>query len=65
MTLSWELSTTPVNVTGFKPSAHVEIDSTGCDAGKLAGLEAILYGSADSEARLPMPDEIAELLKAA
>ena len=65
MTVSWELSTTPVNVTGFKPSAHVEIDSTACDAEKLAELEAILYGSEEGEARLPMPDEIAALLKAA
>ena len=65
MTLSWELSTTPVNVTGFKPSAHVEIDSTGCDASKLAALETILYGSENSEPRLPMPDEIADILNAA
>lgn len=63
ITLSWELTTTPVNVTGFKPTAHLEIDSTKADADKLAALEAILYGDDDAEARLPLPDEIAELMK--
>ena len=65
MTLSWELTTTPVSVTGFKPTAHVEIDSTKIDASKLAALEAILYGSDSEEARLPLPDEIVELVGAA
>ena len=65
MTLSWELTTTPVSVTGFKPTAHVEIDSTKIDASKLAALEAILYGSDSEEARLPLPDEIVELVVAA
>ena len=62
MTLSWELTTTPVAVTGFKPTAHLEIDSTKVDADKLAELEAILYGSEDEEPRLPLPDEIATLI---
>lgn len=61
ITFSWEVSTTPVEVTGHKPTATVTIDSTKVDAGKLAALEAILYGSEDTEARLPLPDEIAEL----
>ena len=63
-TMSWEVSTTPVNVTGKKPTAVVEIDSTQVDAEKLAALEDILYGSESSEARLPYPDEIASLLTA-
>lgn len=62
ITFSWELTTTPVNVEGFKPTAIVTIDSTKVDAEKLAALEAILYGGADSEARLPLPDEIATLM---
>ena len=45
ITFSWEVSTTPVNVTGFKPTASLTIDSTECDPTKLAQLEAILYGS--------------------
>lgn len=65
MTLSWELSTTPVNVTGAKPTACLTIDSTKCDATKLKALEDILYGTEDEEARLPLPDEIATLMKAA
>lgn len=64
ITMSWEFSTTPVTVTGFKPTAHLEIDSTKVDPTKLAALEAILYGSDDVEARLPLPDEIATLMGA-
>ena len=58
ITFSWEFDTTPVEVTGFKPTALVVIDSTTADATKLAALEDILYGDASNEARLPMPDEI-------
>lgn len=65
ITFSWELTTTPVNVTGFKPTANLVIDSTKCDADKLAELEEILYGSDNTEARLPLPDEIVELMAAA
>lgn len=62
ITFSWELTTTPVNVTGYKPTALVTIDSTKADPAKLAALEAILFGSEDTEARLPLPDEIKELM---
>lgn len=62
ITFSWELTTTPVNVTGFKPTAHLEINSLKVDAEKLAALEAILYGTESEEARLPLPDEIVELV---
>lgn len=65
ITFSWEVSTTPVNVTGHKPTASITIDSTKADKAKLAALEAILYGSDDAEARLPLPDEIATLMTAA
>lgn len=61
-TLSWEVSTTPVNVTGYKPTASIEIKSTDADPTKLAALEDILFGSDDSEARLPLPDEVIELM---
>lgn len=63
ITFSWEVSTTPVNVTGFKPTSYLAIDSRKADKAKLEALEAILYGSEASEARLPLPDEIAELMK--
>ena len=62
ITFSWEISTTPVNVTGHKPTASLVIDSTKVDAGKLAKLEAVLYGSSEADARLPLPDEIVSIL---
>lgn len=67
-TMSWELSTTPVSVTGGKPTASITIDSTKADPEKLAALELILYGKdgspdGGSNPRLPLPDEIAELMK--
>lgn len=68
ITMSWELSTTPVTVTGFKPTAHLEIDSTKVKAEELAAFEDILYGKDGAEQtgpRLPLPDEIAGLFTAA
>lgn len=65
ITFSWEFSTTPVNVTGFKPTASITIDSTKVDPQKLAALEAILYGGDEAEARLPLPDEVAQIITAA
>lgn len=62
MTLSWEISTTPVEVEGFKPTACVTIDSTKCDKTKLQALEAILYGSDENEARLPLPAELITIM---
>lgn len=61
-TMSWEFSTTPVSVSGFEPTSHIEIDSTKVDAEKLTALETILYGSEAEEARLPLPDEVATLI---
>lgn len=61
-TMSWEFTTTPVDITGLEPSSHIEIDSTTVDATKLAALEDILYGSESAEARLPLPDEVAEII---
>lgn len=62
ITFSWEFSTQPVPVTDHKPTACLTIDSTKVDAAKLAALEAVLYGSDNAEARLPLPDEVATLL---
>lgn len=63
VSFSWELSTTPVDVPGYKPTAHLAIDSTRTDATKMKALEDILYGSETAEPRLPMPEEIMELFK--
>ena len=62
ITFSWEITTTPVEVKGFEPTAHLEIDYTKVDKEKLAAFEAILYGSESEEPRLPLPDEVATLL---
>ena len=63
ITFSWEVTTTPVNVTGGKPTASITIDSTKADPTKLAALEAVLFGAEESEARLPLHDEIAGMMK--
>ena len=67
MTFSWDITTTPVAVTGFKPTAHVELDSTKIDKTKLEKIEAKLYGTDEpsGEPTLLMPDEIIGMLKAA
>ena len=68
ITFSWEVTTTPVNVTGAKPTASITIDSTKADPTKLAALEDILYGKdgePGNEPRLPLPDEIKTLMTAA
>ena len=65
ITFSWEVSTTPVSVDGFKPTASITIDSTKADPTKLKALEDILYGAAETEARLPLPNEVATLMKKA
>lgn len=63
ITFSWEMTTTPVNVTGFKPTACVTIDSRTADPDALKALEDMLYGTEDAEPKLPMPDDIAEIFK--
>ena len=62
ITFSWEFSTTPVNVTGFKPTANIVIDSTKATPEKLAALEKILYGDTEVEPRLPLPNEVAQVM---
>lgn len=62
ITFSWEVTTTPVEVTGFKPTACITVDSTKVDAEKLAALEAVLYGTESEEAKLPLPDEVLTII---
>ena len=66
MTMSWEINTTPVAVTGYKPTSCLTIDSTKVKPENLAALEKILYGSDEGESvqpRMPLPDEVIEILK--
>jgi hypothetical protein len=62
ITFSWELTTTPVNVTGHKATASLTIDSTKLDAAKLKKIEDKLYGTESEEATLPTPDEILAMI---
>lgn len=58
---SWDVTTVPVSVPGYKPTALLTIDSTKVDATALATLSDILFGSASSSARLPLPEEVLTL----
>ena len=64
ITFSWELTTSPIEVAGFKPTASLVIDSTKIAAASLASIEALLFGTQSVEASLPTPDEILALLPA-
>lgn len=62
ITFSWDLTTTPAPVTGFKPTASLVIDSTKVFPADLAELETILYGTAPAtEGYLPLPDAVIAL----
>ena len=63
--ISWDYETVPVAVDGYKPVAHLEIDSTKVDPTKLAQLEAKLYGSETEDPKLPMPAEVITMLTTA
>lgn len=62
ITFSWELNTTPVSVSGHKPTASLIIDSTKVDAKKMQALEDILYGTERESARMPLPDEVVTIV---
>ena len=62
ITFSWELSTVPVPVDGFKPTASLVIDASKVDEGKMALLENALFGDAENEATLLLPNQIMELI---
>ena len=64
ITFSWEITTTPINVTGQKPTATLIIDSTKADPTKLAALELILFGDTAVDPELPTPDAIAAIFAA-
>ena len=64
MTLSWEIKTTPIKVTGHKPTACLTIDSTKVAEGVMKKIEDKLYGTESGEATLPTPDEILALVTA-
>ena len=57
-TLSWNLTTKPPSITGYKPTAHLVIDTRTTSAEVLAEIEALLYGTEEDDATLPTPDEV-------
>jgi hypothetical protein len=61
ISFSWDVTTTPVPVTGYKPTSLIVVDSTVVDPTDLASLEALLYGAAAVEAALPTPDAVIAL----
>lgn len=63
ITFSWELSTVPVPVDGFSPTASLVIDASKVDEGKMQQLEDALFGAESNEAKLLLPNEIMEMLK--
>lgn len=62
ISFSWSISTTPVEVVGYKPTATLSIDSTKVKPAKLAALEAFLYGAGSVNPKLPLPAKVVELL---
>lgn len=66
ITFSWEITTIPIKIPGYRPCAHIEIDSTKVDARKLADFEDLLYGIstdatneiAGSQSYLPLPEDV-------
>lgn len=65
MNLSWECDTLPVTVTGHKPTAHLEIDCEELTEAQLQAVEDALYGTAEADAYLPLPDALLALIQAA
>ena len=63
ITFSWEVTTTPVPVEGFRPTATVVFDSTKLAAEKMAAVENALYGTASAEANLPSIEALLALVQ--
>lgn len=64
-TLSWTVNTVPVSMPGFKPTAHVKLDSTKLTSAQMDAVEKVLYGDGSKDARLPLPAELDEILQGA
>lgn len=62
ISFSWDITTTPVEVPGFKPTAKLDVDSTKVNADDLAVLETILYGDDNNDPRLPLPAEVMNII---
>ena len=67
LTFSWDFTTTPAPVTGFKPTSVITINSKAATLvpADLTALEVLLYGDATNEPKLPTPNEVIALFTAA
>lgn len=60
---SWGISTRPINIPGAKPAAHLIIDTSIANSAAVQAVEDVIYGTASTDARLPMPEELIELFE--
>ena len=65
ITFSWEISTTPEEVTGHRPTAIIKVNSTKVEETKFKALKDVLYGKGNVAPRLPLPDEVKTILEGA
>ena len=65
ITFSWEISTTPEEVTDHRPTAIIKVNSTKVDKTKFAALKDVLYGKGNVAPRLPLPNEVKTILESA
>lgn len=65
MELSWDVETTPIEVEGFDPTAHITIDSRKVSAAAMKKIEEALYGTDSEESKLLLPNELVEMIKQA
>lgn len=60
--MSWEIQAVPVPIEGYRPTAHVIIDTRHMDAEKIAQIEELLYGSDTAWPEFPDPQEVFDIL---
>lgn len=59
---AWEIQAVPVLVEGYRPTAHIMIDTRHMDATRLAEIEALVYGNETTDASMPTPQEVFDVL---
>lgn len=59
---NWQIQAVPTRVEGFRPTAHIIIDTRHMADAKIAELEALIYGDDVTEAEMPNPQVIFDLL---
>ena len=62
---SWSITSTPVDVPGYRPTSVLTIDSTKVTPTKWKAILDIIYGTESTEPYLPTPSQVITLMKAA